>query len=322
MTPSGLTPIHPLTLVPNHCVGTNVYIWNDKTNSTIKLLSSEQVVTETTSNFLLANPSLQVYVANTCHQSYREYLCEQLEASLAKPRIPKILKTAVLAESIRVKLQDAFAQGSVQKMLVVIDECGQQMAKLGHQIHLNGREVQRTLQHDSSFVTHALNTAFYAFLIADHQGYCEDMVSQICAGAMLHDIGKMDLESLETHPAHALKTPSDWTLRRTKSHPTDGFRLLCREPGVTETQLMITYQHHERPDGKGFPVGLLGDEIHVGSRICAVANRYDGLTSDRPHRPELTRLAAMRVLDSEKNTALDSEVLKCLEQVMSQTTSN
>ena len=82
---------------------------------------------------------------------------------------------------------------------------------------------------------------------------------------------------------------------------------------------MVCYQHHERPDGKGFPVGLLGDEIQIASRICAVANRFDGLTSERADRPAMTRLAALRVLESEKNTALDMEVTKCLEQKMSQT---
>jgi len=207
-------------------------------------------------------------------------------------------------------------------MLKASIECSQRIASLGHQIQLNGREVQRTLSHDSGFVTHAINTAFYSFLIADHQGYCEELVSDYCAGAMLHDIGKLEFESLDSHPDLARVPSSDWTLRREKLHPIDGFRLLCREPGVTETHLMVIYQHHERQDGSGYPVGLLGDEIHIASRICAVANRYDGLTSERPHRSEMTRLAAMRVLDSEKNTTLDSEVVKCLEKVMNQTSTN
>ena len=72
----------------------------------------------------------------------------------------------------------------------------------------------------------------------------------------------------------------------------------------------MCYQHHERPDGKGFPVGLMSDEIHEASKICAVANRYEGLTSDCSHRQAMTRLAALRVLESEKNTALDSEMIQ------------
>ena len=58
MITRGLIPIHPLTLVPNYRVGTNVYLWNEKTGSTVKFLSSEQIVTESTFRFLLANPSI------------------------------------------------------------------------------------------------------------------------------------------------------------------------------------------------------------------------------------------------------------------------
>ncbi len=91
---------------------------------------------------------------------------------------------------------------------------------------------------------------------------------------------------------------------------------------IAETHLMVCYQHHERPDGNGFLVGLLGDEIHDASKICAFANRFDGLTSARSHRAAMTRLAALRVLESERNTAFDSEVTKCLEQKMNQTSAN
>ena len=80
----------------------------------------------------------------------------------------------------------------------------------------------------------------------------------------------------------------------------------------------MCYQHHERPDGKGFPVGLMSDEIHEASKICAVANRYEGLTSDCLNRQAMTRLAALRVLESEKNTALDSEMIQCLNTNMTQ----
>ncbi len=307
MTTSGLIPIHPLTLVPNYRVGTNVYLWNDKTGSAVKFLSSEQIVSENIFSFMLANPNQKVFVEDTSHQSYFEYLVEHMACWLVEPRIPRILKTAVMVEYLQGQFGKAFEHKSIQSLLESSIACSRILTQLGHHIQLNGRELQRTLRHDCGFVTHAVNTTFYTYLIAEHQGYCEEMVSDICAGAMLHDIGKIEMNG---------------SLRNDQAHPTEGFRMLCREPGVTETHLMVCYQHHERPDGKGFPVGLQGDETHIASRICAVANRFDGLTSERAERPAMTRLAALRVLESEKNTALDMEVTKCLEQKMSQTSTN
>ena len=322
MLTRGLTPIHPLTLMPNYRVGTNVYLWNETTDSTVKFLSSEQTVTESTFRYLLANPGQKVFVDEAFYQSYQEYLYEHLEDWLTEPRIPRILKTTVIAETLRGQLTKAFEHQSVRHLLECCIECSRCLAQLGHHIQLNGRELQRTLRHDSSFVTHSVNTAFYAYLIAESRGYCEDTIGETCTGAMLHDIGKMEQSFLDCSADLHLESQQDWTQRHAQSHPTLGFRMLCREPSVKETHLMVCYQHHERPDGSGFPVGLMGDEIHEASKICAVANRFDELTSERSHRSAMTRLAALRVLESERNTALDSEVTKCLEQRMNQTSAN
>ena len=322
MITCGLIPIHPLTLVPNYRVGANVYLWNEKTDSTVKFLSSEQIVTESTFRFLLANPSQKLFVEDTCRRSYQDYLIEHLKDWLTDSRIPRFLKTAVIAEALLGQLTKAFENQSVRLWIECCLECSRCLAQLGHHIQLNGRELQRTLRHDSSFVTHAVNTAFYAYLIAESRGYGEETISEICAGAMLHDIGKMEQSFLDCNADLHLESQHDWTQRNGQSHPTLGFRMLCREPSIKETHLMACYQHHERPDGNGFPVGLLGDEIQEASKICAVANRFDGLTSSRSHRAAMTRLAALRVLESERNTALDSEVTKCLQQKMSQTLTN
>ena len=62
----------------------------------------------------------------------------------------------------------------------------------------------------------------------------------------------------------------------------------CNERGrrgdLTWDQLMLIYQHHERLNGSGYPVGLCGDEVHEWARICAVADVFDAMTSDRPYR--------------------------------------
>ncbi len=322
MTTSGLLTIHPLTLVPNYQVGTNVYLWNEKTNSTVKFLSSDQVITESMFSFLLSNPSQKVFIQDSSLTSYHDYLNEYLATWLEEPRVPRVLKTAVFAESLHGKLTKALELQSVQKLLECSIQCGESFATLGPHVHFDGREVHRTLRHDSSFVTHAANTAFYAYLIAEKQGHVEESISEICSGAILHDIGKIEQGTIESNSGALGESSQDWTQRREKAHPTEGFRRLCQEPGVTQTQLMICYQHHERPDGQGFPVGLVRDEIEVASRICSVANRFDGLTSQREERPGMTRLAALRVLSSEKNTALDQEATTCLEQRMSQTLTN
>ncbi len=317
MTNSGLIAINPLTLVPNYRAGTNMFIWNEKTGTTVKFLSSEQMVTESTFSFLLANPGQKIFVEDSSHQSYQEYLIDNLESWLVEPRIPRILKTTVIAECFHGRFTRAFQKKSVRDLVECSMECSLQLAQIGHHIQIDGRELQRTLRHDASFVTHAVNTAFYSYLIAENRGYGEKMITEVCVGAMMHDVGKIEPWLLDCNSDSLSETRKDWTNRNGQSHPIEGFRRLCNEPGITETHLLMCYQHHERLDGKGFPVGLISEEIHEASKICAVANRFEGLTSDCSNRQAMTRLAAFRVLESEKKTALDSEMIQCLNTKMS-----
>lgn len=322
MTPSGLIAIHPLTLVPNYCAGTNVYIWNEKTNSTVKFLSSEQPVTESTFSFLLANPSQKVFIDESTHSSYQAYLIENLQAWLVEQRVPGILKAAAIAEYFHCQFTIGINGKSIRSMLDKSADCCKHLGQLGNHFKMNGRDLQRVLRHDSSFASHAVNTAFYAYLIAEKLGYSGEMITEVCVGAMMHDVGKIEPGLLESTSLTESTSSSEWMRRVGQSHPVEGFRRLCHEPGVTEPQLLMAYQHHEKLDGKGFPVGLISNEIHEASKICAVANRYDGLTNKKSDRLAMTRMAAFRVLDSEKNTALDSEMIKCLEAAMSQASTN
>ena len=67
-----------------------------------------------------------------------------------------------------------------------------------------------------------------------------------------------------------------------QEHPTRGFKELCRREDLTWGQLMMVYSHHERCDGRGYPVGLIQSEIHEYARICAIADVYEALCRDRP----------------------------------------
>jgi putative nucleotidyltransferase with HDIG domain len=98
--------------------------------------------------------------------------------------------------------------------------------------------------------------------------------------ALLHDIGKLGVPATVLDKHGKL---SDEEFRMVKSHSTQGARIL--EPINAYAEIIpIVLQHHERFDGKGYPDGLSGEEIHLGARILAVADVFDALKSDRPYR--------------------------------------
>ena len=76
-------------------------------------------------------------------------------------------------------------------------------------------------------------------------------------------------------------------------------------------------QHHERFDGKGYPAGLAGEEIHQGARILAVADVYDAISSDRPYRKGMLNEEVLAIIQSEAGAQFDPVMVEALLQIVS-----
>jgi HD-GYP domain-containing protein (c-di-GMP phosphodiesterase class II) len=74
--------------------------------------------------------------------------------------------------------------------------------------------------------------------------------------------------------------------------------------------LMMCYQHHECMDGSGYPAQRLDCEIHFAARVCAIANRYDHLTTNDNPKLAYTPGSAGRILEQDKSNRLDSEMMR------------
>ena len=124
--------------------------------------------------------------------------------------------------------------------------------------------------------------------VAGHLGLPADEIPQIEYAALLHDIGRTAIHlDILTRPG----TLSGEEREVLHTHPTVGRDIIKRIPGL-EQAAAIVYAHHEQPDGRGYPRGLKGDAIPVGSRIIMVAAAFDAMTRERPYRRGLTAEAA------------------------------
>ncbi|MGH3037220.1 MAG: bifunctional diguanylate cyclase/phosphohydrolase [Gaiellaceae bacterium] len=120
----------------------------------------------------------------------------------------------------------------------------------------------------------------------------------------LHDLGKLAV------PEEILRKPgalTDGELLVLRRHPQIGFRML-RSLGVEPVSQWVLH-HHERWDGRGYPHGLGGEEIPLGSRILFVADAYDAMTSDRVYRPRVDHEDAIAELERCAGTQFDPEVV-------------
>jgi diguanylate cyclase (GGDEF)-like protein/putative nucleotidyltransferase with HDIG domain len=152
---------------------------------------------------------------------------------------------------------------------------------------------------------HAHRVGRYAESIAREMRLEESTIDRVRLAGMLHDVGKVGIAASILTREGRLKPDEQAEMER---HPLVGSRIV-RNAGFDEIAGWIA-THHERPDGRGYPAGLSGDEVPLGARILAVADAYDAMTSDRVYQPAMTSSEARRELLAGAGTQFYPEVVE------------
>src|SRR5271155_5027427 len=130
---------------------------------------------------------------------------------------------------------------------------------------------------------HSTRLAEWALHVGGELGLDERALADLEVAALLHDIGKIGIpDAILQKPARLTKAEYDLM----KKHPEYGWAVLRNVPGMERASLLILH-HHESYDGKGYPAGLKGEEIPIGSRIVSVIDAFDAMVSSRPYREGL-----------------------------------
>ncbi|MBM7557651.1 HD-GYP domain-containing protein [Halanaerobacter jeridensis] len=127
---------------------------------------------------------------------------------------------------------------------------------------------------------HSWRVAELATAIAQEMKLDHQEIERIHYAAHLHDIGKIGVEEKVLNKSGKLTATE---MKKMQEHPGIGHEILWEIPLFTSVSTIVLY-HHERYDGLGYPSGLEGKQIPLGSRIIAVADTFDAITSDRSYR--------------------------------------
>ena len=149
---------------------------------------------------------------------------------------------------------------------------------------------------------HSMNVCILAIALGRFIGLDEKELHKLGLCGMLHDIGKLKL------PDVILNKPGPLTAKDVqllKSHTTLGWQLLSKQEGMYEGAIEVAYSHHEKLDGSGYPRGLTAEKITLYTRIVAIADIYDAITSNKPYRKGRTHLEAINHLTKIGESHLD-----------------
>lgn len=153
---------------------------------------------------------------------------------------------------------------------------------------------------------HSTRVADMSLEIALELGLKDAQLEYVHLAAHLHDIGKLGIPEAVLNKKGTL-SPVEW--EQVRMHPEIGFRILSKSREL-ETIAKIVLHHHERWDGKGYPYGLRRREIPLGSRIIAVADSVDAMTSQRPYRAALPWEECIKEISANKGIMYDPDVVE------------
>lgn len=149
---------------------------------------------------------------------------------------------------------------------------------------------------------HARSLQRLAVSLAQRVGLSDAEVVTVSLVALLHDIGKLAIsESILDKPGPL--SEAEWEAMR--RHCEIGHRIVASSPDLVDVAVGVLH-HHERWDGKGYPRGLKGEEIPIASRIVALADAFDAMTSDRPYRAALSLEEAKAEIARQAGLQFDS----------------
>jgi diguanylate cyclase (GGDEF)-like protein len=164
----------------------------------------------------------------------------------------------------------------------------------------------------SGSARHSETVGRYAEMMARELGLPEERIARVHLAGKLHDIGKVGV------PDDVLSKPSrltDEEFELIKRHPALGAQIL-EHPSLADVRTWVA-THHERPDGRGYPLGISGEQIPLEARILAVADAYEAMTSDRAYSPSIGHDAARAELERCAGAQFDPRVVRAFLDVLS-----
>lgn len=168
--------------------------------------------------------------------------------------------------------------------------------------------------YDEYIFTHSLNVTMYSLAIGTNLGLEKKQLDLLGLGALLHDVGKMVV------PHQILDKPerlTDEEYELIKQHTTAGYEILRVVPNIHSVVAICALQHHERMNGSGYPKGILGKDMHLYSKIIAISDVFDAVTSNRVYRQAMLPHQGLELLYSGSGKLFDPKLVEIFRDSLS-----
>jgi len=263
--------------------------------------------TEKTRKSLIEHGRQYLFISRRERKVYQEYIESHLPDIIQDPGIDETAKSAIIYTSARMLVKDLMEKPSLPENM-------KRCVALVENTVLHLLKSQETFYHtlsimpfDYSTYTHSVNVCIFSLALANKigiQGKAE--LHTLGTGALLHDIGKSRVPKEVLEKRGPLTDAEMMIIQR---HPQYGFEIIINSRVVPHDAHYPVLQHHERENGRGYPHHLLSKDIHRYSKIVAIADVFDAMTTQRSYRNALDAYPALREIYEDRD-AFDCELLE------------
>jgi len=274
-------------------------------NKYVLYLAANNALTEQALVQLTRKRVKNLYISSDQEDVYQQYIEQHLPYIIRNPGIPPDIKSRIVYDTVSIAVRDVFDEPRAEIIQRAKDVVTSTVSLILEDDAAAAKLTQLT-SHDYFTYTHSVNVCIYCVTLAKHvfPGMSEEEFQRLGAGYMLHDIGKSTIPSKILNKQGPL-SEEEWKLIR--RHPEETYRILKETGHLTVEAGLIAMQHHERIDGSGYPEGLKNGAIDEFARICAIADVFDALTTNRAHRPAMSSFDALNLMKTEMPGSFSEE---------------
>ncbi len=248
------------------------------------MVTAQSIFNEKGAAFLVrGTPLTDRYIYRLRQLSVPELHVTSLSADFQLPPPPDVIEERTRVQAVD-SVAETFRQAEVngQFDMNLMEQCADLLVRDIMAKKKNLVQITDIRLHDSYTFSHSVNVAVLATMLGNLCGYSKSKLQVITLGGLLHDIGKLAVPTPILNKTNSLTADEFKIIRR---HPSEGRKLLKEiNSPIASILAIIAAQHHEHLDGSGYPYHVRGKSIHPYSRITAIADVYDALTSARSYK--------------------------------------
>jgi HD-GYP domain-containing protein (c-di-GMP phosphodiesterase class II) len=252
------------------------------------------------------DPLEDFYILEDDLFKYYRHATSTLRKIVANPNVSFEQKARKVYEVSKNIMKEFFETNASEKILRTSDEVMEIMEECFQDTDVGFYGISKITNKDYYTYTHSVNVGLYCMTYGVKISMSHDEVRTLGLGGMLHDVGKSKIaDSLLNKKG--LLTPKEFQI--VKNHAPLGGDILHDMNCYADSVIDMANQHHEKYQGGGYPLGIVGDEISYFARICKVMDVYDALTTRRSYKKAMSPFDTLTLRVKQMSDEFDSKIL-------------